>query len=93
MTREDLAEMLKEESGTAIDFAKKLNRSQAAIEEDIEHIRTTLRYDSEYQLLIRPAMCLLCGFQFKTNKSKAPTKCPECNKEKIRTPSFKIDKR
>jgi predicted Zn-ribbon and HTH transcriptional regulator len=93
MTREDLIQRLKESAGSAGDLSQEYNRPQAAIEEDIEHIRTSLRNDAEYQLLIRPAMCILCGFQFTNAKAKEPTKCPECNREKIRPPSFKIEKK
>ena len=50
MTREELIEKMKEFEGTAIDFARIMNKSQSGIEEDIEHIRTSLRNNSEYEL-------------------------------------------
>jgi len=93
MTREALISHMKDNAGTAVDFAREFNRSQAAIEEDLEHIRTSLRNDPDNQLLIRPAKCLLCGFIFSSDKAKAPTKCPECQEQKIAPPSFKIGPR
>ncbi|MHA2402045.1 MAG: hypothetical protein ACXADH_03560, partial [Candidatus Kariarchaeaceae archaeon] len=77
----------------AIDLSKIFNRSVPAIEEDIEHIRTTLRTDPEYQLFISPAICLLCEYTFPYDKAKAPSRCPQCKREKIRVPSFKISKK
>ena len=92
MTREDLIEILKERSATANDLAKEFNKSVAAIEDDLYHVRTSLRNDAEYQLMIRSAECVLCGYRFATNSPKTPSKCPECNKEKIRVASFKIER-
>ena len=93
MTRESVVEYLKENSATAVDLSKEFGRSSAGIEEDLIHIRTSLRNDPDHQLLIRPAACLLCGFTFSTDKPKAPTKCPECQEQKLRPPSFKIEKK
>lgn len=93
MTRSELIDILKERSSTVMDLSKDFRRSMAAIEEDIEHIRTTLRNDSEYELFISPATCALCNYQFPADKAKAPSKCPKCKREKIRLPSFKIDKK
>ena len=93
MTREEVITYLKDNSATAVDMSREFNRSSAGIEEDLVHIRTTLRNDADHQLLIRPAECLLCGFVFSTDKPKAPTKCPECQEQKIRPPSFKIDQK
>ncbi|MHA2502746.1 MAG: transcriptional regulator [Candidatus Kariarchaeaceae archaeon] len=93
MTREEVIEYLKENSATAVDLSKEFAKSSAGIEEDLNHIRTSLRNDPEHQLLIRPAECLLCGYVFSTDKPKAPSKCPQCQEQKIRLPSFKIEKR
>lgn len=92
MVREALIELLKRGPATAAELSSEFNRPQSAIEEDIDHIRTSLRNDPNFQVLIRPALCLLCGFQFSNDKTKEPTRCPECKEEKIRPPSFKIEK-
>ena len=93
MTRNELIAILKQGSRTAIDLSKIFNRSVPAIEEDIEHIRTTLRIDPEYKLLMSPAMCILCDYTFPNDKAKAPSRCPQCKREKIRVPSFKVSKK
>ena len=90
MTREELTSILKNRSGNALDFAKQLGRSVSGIEEDLEHIRTSIRTNPDYTLLIQPAICLLCDYQFKADKAKGPTKCPSCKRQKIQQPSFKI---
>lgn len=90
MTREELIEKMKKFEGTEVDFARIMNKSQSGIEEDIEHIRTSLRNNSEYLLMIKPATCLLCNYFFSNSKAKAPSKCPKCRGEKIQLPYFKI---
>ena len=92
MTREDIIILLKSQANTVQQLSTKLGKSTAAIENDLEHIRTTLRNDQEHQLLVNPAICALCGHQFTNAKIKTPTRCPKCNKEKITPPMFKIDK-
>ncbi len=91
MTRSEIIDILKDRSGTVMDLSKVFRRSMTAIEKDIEHIRTTLRNDTEFELFISPATCQLCNYQFPADKAKAPSKCPKCKREKIRLPSFKID--
>ena len=90
MTREALIDRLQRHEASAIDLAKEFKRSVSGIEEDIEHIRTTLRNNKELYLLIRPAMCSLCDYVFPTNKAKTPSRCPNCKKEKIQVPKFAV---
>lgn len=93
MTRSDIISVLKVKSMTAVDLSIEFGRSVPAIEEDLDHIRTTLRNDPDYKLLMHPAICSLCGYQFSTTKVKSPTKCPECHREKINLPHFKIERK
>ncbi len=93
MTREDVINVLKQRAYTVKDLCNALNKSTGAIESDLEHIRTSIRTDPDYMLVMNPAQCELCGFKFSNDKIKAPTRCPKCNKEKILPPSFKIIKR
>jgi hypothetical protein len=93
MTREVIIDLLKNNGYTAFELSQRLNWATHKIENDLEHIRTTVRADPDFQLLINPATCQLCGYQFSNKKIKAPTRCPKCNKEKIKPPTFIIQKR
>jgi len=93
MTREDIIAILKKNSASTVDLSVKINRPVSAIEEDLDHIRTSMKYDEKYKLLMMPAVCQLCDFRFSNTKIKAPTKCPECHREKISLPQFKINKK
>lgn len=76
-----------------MDLSITFNRPLSAIEDDLDHIRTTMRYDENYKLLMLPANCQLCGYQFSNKKIKAPSKCPDCRREKITLPQFKIQEK
>lgn len=93
MTREILIERLQQNEASANDLAKEFNRSVSGIEEDLQHIRTSLRNNKELELLIRPAVCTLCDYVFPTNKPKTPGRCPNCKKEKIQVAKFKIERK
>ena len=93
MTREAMIEYLKKHSATAQDLATEFERSLKAVEEDIAHIRTSIRDDPKYRLMIRPPICELCNYQFTASNYKTPTKCPECKGQKIAPARFKIEKK
>ncbi|MBC2713754.1 MAG: transcriptional regulator [Desulfobacteraceae bacterium] len=43
------------------------------------------------RLMIIPAECNSCGYQFKDRtKAATPGRCPKCKKERIEPPRFKI---
>ena len=93
MTREILIERLQESEASARDLAKELKRPVSGIEEDLHHIRTSLRNNKELELMIRPAVCMLCDYVFSTDKAKTPSKCPNCKKEKIQVAKFKVERK
>ncbi|MCY3411042.1 MAG: hypothetical protein INQ03_05320 [Candidatus Heimdallarchaeota archaeon] len=91
MTRDLIIRELKNQSYTAKELSQRLNKSVAAIENDLEHVRTSMRTDPDWKLKISPAHCQLCEYRFQNDKIKTPTKCPKCKKEKINPPSFLIE--
>ncbi len=93
MTRGDIINYLKQRPSTIADLVRAFDRPAGAIEEDIAHIRTSLRNDPEYELMVQRPQCEFCEFIFDSSHIKTPTKCPECGKEKIRPAVFKIEKK
>ncbi len=56
---------------------------------DLEHIAKSAKPG---KLLMEPSACRGCGFVFKEReRHKRPSRCPECNYEKITEPVFSID--
>lgn len=93
MTREAMIGYLKKHSATAQQLATEFQRNIDAVVDDIDHIRTSLRDDPNFRLMIRPPKCEFCGYQFAASNIKTPTRCPECKKEKIAPTRFRIEKK
>ena len=93
MTRAEIINFLKNRPATVNDLAIAFERPASAIEEDIKHIRTSIRNDPEYELLVQRPTCEFCNFIFDSSHIQTPSRCPECGKEKINPPVFKIEKK
>lgn len=57
---------------------------------DLKHLQLSLRH-REARLLMVPPACGTCGFTFRVEAPKAPTKCPQCRSKKIEMPVFKVE--
>ncbi|ABL87656.1 conserved hypothetical protein [Pyrobaculum islandicum DSM 4184] len=58
--------------------------------EELEHVRRTLKRMG-YRLVIVPATCKKCGYQFTDReKLKKPSRCPRCKSERIEPPRFYV---
>lgn len=58
--------------------------------EELEHVRKTLKRMG-YRLVIVPATCKKCGYQFTDReKLKKPSRCPRCKSERIEPPRFYV---
>lgn len=93
MTRDLIIRELMNRSLSAGNLSQRVGKSVASIENDLEHIRTSLRNDSNIRLLILPGSCTMCNYSFQNKKIKTPKKCPKCHNEKIKAPEFMVEKR
>jgi predicted Zn-ribbon and HTH transcriptional regulator len=68
-------------------------KSESTVIEDIEHIAKSVRSKNQ-EVIMRPARCAKCDFQFKSRGSpKRPSRCPKCKSEWIIAPAFMIRER
>lgn len=93
MTRDFIIRELKNRSLSVANLSQRMGKSVASIENDLEHIRTSLRNDQNIKLLVKPGSCMMCNYSFQNKKIKTPKKCPKCHKEKIKAPEFMIEER
>ena len=56
---------------------------------DLKHLQLSLRHREETLLMVPPA-CTTCGYTFRLDAPKAPSKCPQCRSKKIEMPVFKV---
>lgn len=57
---------------------------------DLKHLQLSLRHREEKLLMVPPA-CGTCGFTFRAEEPKAPSKCPQCKSKDIELPVFKVE--
>lgn len=86
--REEIEKLLREKEKTAHDLAQHFNIPFKDVIIDLKHIRLSNRRE----FVIIPALCKECGFKFtkKEGEVKKPSKCPNCNSERIQEPMFRI---
>lgn len=88
--RERLRELLlSTEDGLSLEQIEKIFevRRQTAVS-DLEHLRLSLRHREETLLMVPPS-CTTCGFVFRLEAPKAPSKCPKCKSRDLSEPIFK----
>lgn len=57
---------------------------------DLRHLQLSLRHTSE-TLLMAPPACRSCGFTFRMEEPRAPSRCPKCKSVDVSDPIFKVD--
>lgn len=88
--RERLRELLfSSDDGLALDEIEKiLEARRGTILADLEHLRLSFKHQ-DATLLMVPPTCLQCGFVFRLDVPKAPSKCPMCKRRSLSEPIFK----
>ena len=88
--REDIIEYLCSNPASAKVLSVHFDVPIKEIEIDLEHIRKSVRRMKK-KLLVAPAHCVSCDYQFGSKKVKLPKKCPECHGQRIQARMFKIE--
>ncbi len=81
-----IAQLIRENDLTPSEIAKILNLPVKTVIEDLEHISRSPKYGN---MLVMPARCRKCGYEFKA-EIKIPKKCPRCKSTWIDEPRFKL---
>lgn len=88
--RERLRELLlTTEDGLSLAAIEKILevRRQTALA-DLEHLRLSFRHRPATLLMTQPK-CTTCGFQFRLDSPRAPSRCPACKSRDLEGPLFK----
>lgn len=88
--RERLRELLfSTEEGLSLEEIERLleARRQTLIQ-DLEHLRLSFKHQSATLLMVPPS-CTTCGYTFRLQVPKAPSRCPQCKSRSLSEPIFK----
>jgi predicted Zn-ribbon and HTH transcriptional regulator len=87
--RKDLVPLLLDQSLTVTQIARMVREAPRDVALDIQHLIRSLKH-SEYQIVISPATCRKCAFEFGSDKLQKPSKCPECHSTWLTEPLIAI---
>lgn len=81
--------LLSSEDGIALDQIERLLEVKRHVAiRDLEHLRLSLRHREETLFMVPPS-CVSCGFTFRLEAPKAPSRCPACKSRELTEPIFK----
>jgi predicted Zn-ribbon and HTH transcriptional regulator len=78
VSRKDLIPLLTADPLTLRQLARLLGLKPAEVEDDLKHLARSLVH-GDWRLVVTPARCRKCGFEFGPDKLHKPSKCPECH--------------
>lgn len=83
--RQTMIGLLQGRQLTAIAISKETGKPEKEIYDHLDQIKQSV------SLLMTPAECNTCGYQFKNReKTRKPSKCPKCKGTYINQPAFTI---
>ncbi len=86
--RQSIIALLESRKLSAKEISPEVSISEKMAYDHLEHIRKK----KELRLIVEPAVCRKCGFEFKKRaRLKKPGRCPACRGESITEPLFSIE--
>ena len=83
--------LLSSDQGYSLDEIERiLETKRGVILADLEHLRLSFRHQGA-TLLMAPPSCRTCGYVFRLDVPKAPSKCPACKSRDMLDPVFKAE--
>jgi predicted Zn-ribbon and HTH transcriptional regulator len=87
MFRRDLIPMLMEQTMSLSEIARAVHEKPKDVIDALNHLAQSSR-NGDYELVVTPAECRKCGFEFDAKKFARPGKCPKCRSTWIYEPLF-----
>lgn len=87
--RRRLLELVSAGPRTASSLGRELGLDRRSMEEDLRHmIRSAVA--AGHEVIVEPAKCRGCGFEFGEDKLTRPGKCPACRGSRIFEPLIRV---
>lgn len=83
--------LLSHDQGIPLDEIERLLEARrSTVIADLEHLRLSFRHQDATLLMVPPS-CTTCGFTFRLDAPKAPSRCPVCKSRALSQPIFKAE--
>lgn len=89
MFRKDLIPLLFNRPMSLSQIAREMGEAPKDVSQALTHLARSLRH-TDQKLVIDPAECRRCGFEFRPEKFTRPSKCPRCKGTWIAEPLFSV---
>ena len=87
--RKDLIPLLLAQPLSITQIARMVREAPRDVASDLQHLLRSLKH-LEYSVLITPATCRKCAFEFGPDKLQKPSKCPECHSTWLTEPLIEL---
>ena len=77
MFRRDLIPLLLDKKMSLSEIARAVNEKPKDATDALTHLAKSSKH-GDYELIVEPAECRKCGFEFSMDKFARPSKCPKC---------------
>ena len=88
--RQKIVSLLSAEQMSAREISGEVGIAEKEVGEHLAHIARSVSSRGK-KVLITPALCLACGYEFENRKRfTRPGRCPKCKKSHLQSPRFCI---
>lgn len=92
MFRRDLIPLLLDKKLSVSEIARAVHEEPKEVIDALTHLAKSSKH-GDYELVMDPAECRKCGFEFNTEKFSRPGKCPKCRSTWIYEPLIGVVRR
>ena len=89
MFRRDLISLLLDKKMGLSEIARAIHEEPKEVLDALAHLARSSKH-GDYELVVEPAECRKCGFEFRRDKFSRPSKCPQCKSTWIFEPLIGI---
>jgi predicted Zn-ribbon and HTH transcriptional regulator len=89
-TRQTLIALLAAGPRTASSLARELGLDRRQIDQDLRHAIRTAEA-AGHHVIVEPARCKACGFEFDQSRLIKPSKCPACKGSRLLEALLRVD--
>jgi hypothetical protein len=88
--RQKIISLLSAEEMSAREISGEIGIAEKEVTEHLAHIARSISSQGK-KIIITPAICLACGYEFKDRKRfTRPGRCPKCKQSHLQSPLFRI---
>lgn len=90
MYRKNLINLLTEAPRSVSSIARELGLKRGDVDDDLRHALRSAQA-AGHRVVIEPARCRTCGFEFATDRLSKPGKCPACRGTRLLEAQIRVE--